>query len=48
LNVLGENETLSGNGVTGKAYAVALDDNGVPYVNVPWTDTNTWRPVNAY
>lgn len=34
--------------LTGKNYAINIDSNGLAYVNVPWDNTNTWRPINAY
>ncbi len=31
--------------ITTKNYAVKLDSSGKAYVNVPWSDTNTWRGI---
>lgn len=29
----------------GRRYAVHMSNTGIPYVNVPWVDTDTWRPI---
>jgi hypothetical protein len=41
-------QSLQNSSVTDRYYGVQIDNNGLAFVNVPWTDiNNTWRPVSV-
>ena len=41
------NDSAAATETSGRVYPVAQDKSGYLAVNVPWTDTNTWRPVGT-